>query len=257
MEYKDIIFERKNGYAIITFNRPRELNPLNANMKMEIAKALDEVESSSDIGGVIIAGAGKAFMAGTDLNEIDAERTAADTTRMSVHGQEPMNKIERLKKPVIAAIHGYALGGGAELALACDLRVASWDAVFGMPEADLGVAPCYGGTQRLARLCGAGAAKDLLMTARQVSADECLRLGIFNRVVDKRAELAESEKIMKQMIHNSPEALAVCKRLVNEGLDMSFEDGLKLEAGLNGYLAETDYAKTMIAEFQSKHKHEK
>lgn len=254
MEYKDIIFEEKDGYAIITLNRPRELNPLNTNMKMELTEALDEVEENSDIRGLIIAGAGKAFMAGTDLNEIDAGRTAADTTEMSAHGQELMNKIERLKKPVIAAIHGYALGGGAELALACDLRVASWDTVFGMPEAELGVAPCYGGTQRLARLCGAGVAKDLLMTARQVPADECLRLGIFNRVVDKRAEIAESEKIMKQMIHNGPEALSVCKRLVKEGMDMSFEEGLKLEAGLNGYLSETDFAKYKIIEFQNKHK---
>ncbi len=168
-----------------------------------------------------------------------------------------MNRIERLKKPVIAAMHGYVLGGGAELSLACDLRVASWDTVFGMPEADLGVAPCYGGTQRLARLCGAGAAKDLLMTARQVPADECLRFGILNRVVDKHAEIAESEKIMRQIIRNGPEALTVCKRLVDEGLDMCFEDGLKLEAELNGYLAETDFAKAKIAEFQNKHKHEK
>lgn len=255
MEYKNIIFEKKDGYAIITFNRPKELNPLNANMKKELSEALTAVEEDSDIGGVIIAGAGRAFMAGTDLNEIDTARTAADTVEMSVHGQELMNKIERLKKPVIAAIHGYALGGGAELALACDLRVASWDAVFGMPEADLGVAPCYGGTQRLARLCGAGAAKDLLLTARQVPADECLRMGIFNRVVEKRAEVQEAEKVMKQIIRNGPEALTVCKRLVDEGLDMSFEEGLKLEADLNGYLAETDFAKAKVAEFQNRHKH--
>ena len=255
MEYKDIIFEKKDGYAIITFNRPKELNPLNANMKKELSEALTAVEEDSDIGGVIIAGAGRAFMAGTDLNEIDTARTAADTVEMSVHGQELMNKIERLKKPVIAAIHGYALGGGAELALACDLRVASWDAVFGMPEADLGVAPCYGGTQRLARLCGAGVAKDLLLTARQVPADECLRMGIFNRVVEKRAEVQEAEKVMKQIIRNGPEALTVCKRLVDEGLDMSFLEGLKLEADLNGYLAETDFAKAKVAEFQNRHKH--
>lgn len=255
MDYKDIIFEAKNGYAIITFNRPKELNPLNANMKKELSEALTAVENNPDLGGVIIAGAGKAFMAGTDLNEIDTARTAADTVEMSVHGQELMNKIERLKKPVIAAIHGYALGGGAELALACDLRIASWDAVFGMPEADLGVAPCYGGTQRLARLCGAGIAKDLLLTARQVPADECLRMGIFNRVVDKRAEVQEAEKVMKQIIRNGPEALTVCKRLVDEGLDMSFEEGLKLEADLNGYLAETEFAKAKVAEFQNMHKH--
>ena len=171
---------------------------------------------------------------------------------MSLHGQELMNRIEKLPKPVIAAVNGYALGGGTELALACDLRVAGEKAKFGVPESDLGVAPCYGGTQRLARLCGPAVAKDLLFTARQVGAEEALRIGLCDRVVEQDKLLEETENLMKTIIKNGPVALAACKTLVDDGLNMSFEAGLRYEAELNGMLADTEDAAEGLKAFFEK-----
>lgn len=252
MEYQDIIFEVKEGYAVLTFNKPEKLNALGARMKEELADALKAVETDDSIRGLIITGSGRGFMAGTDLSEINTDRTGEETEEMSLHGQELMNALEELGKPVIAAVNGYALGGGTELALACDLRVAGEKAVFGVPETDLGVAPCYGGTQRLARLCGAGVAKDLLFTARKVRAEEALRIGLANRVVPQDKLMEETEELMKSIIKNGPIAIKACKYLVDKGLDMSFADGLKYEAELNGMLAETEDSREGLRAFFEK-----
>lgn len=252
MEYQEILFEEKEGYAILTFNKPDKLNALSERMKKEIEDVIRVVDESSTIRGLIITGAGRGFMAGTDLSEINPDRSAEETKEMSLHGQALMNKLEELGKPVIAAVNGYALGGGTELALACDLRVAGEKAVFGVPEADLGVAPCYGGTQRLARLCGAGIAKDLLFTARKVRADEALRIGLANRVVPQESLMEETENLMKSIVKNGPCALKACKYLVDKGLDMSFADGLEYEAELNGQLGATEDSKEGIKAFFEK-----
>lgn len=252
MEYQEILFEEKEGYAIVTFNKPDKLNALSEKMKQELSDALDVVEKSDTIRGLIITGAGRGFMAGTDLSEINPDRTAEETKEMSLHGQELMNKIEELGKPVIAAVNGYALGGGTELALACDLRVAGEKAVFGVPEADLGVAPCYGGTQRLARLCGAGVAKDLLFTARKVRAEEAMQIGLANRLVPQDKLMEETEALMKSIVKNGPCALRAAKYLVDKGLDMSFKDGLLYEAELNGELGATEDSKEGIKAFFEK-----
>lgn len=252
MEYQELLFEEKEGYAILTFNKPDKLNALSERMKQELEDAIRVVDESSTIRGLIITGAGRGFMAGTDLSEINPDRSAEETKEMSLHGQTLMNKLEELGKPVIAAVNGYALGGGTELALACDLRVAGEKAVFGVPEADLGVAPCYGGTQRLARLCGAGVAKDLLFTARKVRADEALRIGLANRVVPQESLMEETENLMKSIVKNGPCALKACKYLVDKGLDMSFADGLEYEAELNGQLGATEDSKEGIKAFFEK-----
>ncbi len=252
MEYQDILFEVKEGYAVVTFNKPDKLNALGERMKAELADALRVVEEDSSIRGLIITGSGRGFMAGTDLSELTTDRTGAETKLMSLHGQELMNRIEALPKPVIAAINGYALGGGTELALACDMRVAGEKAVFGVPETDLGVAPCYGGTQRLARLCGPSVAKDLLFTARKVRADEAYRIGLADRVVEQDKLMEETENLMKTIIKNGPVAIAACKSLVDQGLDMSFAAGLRYEAELNGMLADTEDSREGLRSFFEK-----
>lgn len=252
MEYQDILFEVKEGYAILTFNKPDKLNALGSRMKEELEDVIKTVDADDKIRGLIITGAGRGFMAGTDLSEINPDRTGEETKEMSLHGQALMNKLEALGKPVIAAVNGYALGGGTELALACDLRVAGEKAVFGVPETDLGVAPCYGGTQRLARLCGPGVAKDLLFTARKVRADEAYRIGLADRVVPQDKLMEESEALMKTIIKNGPIAIKACKALVDKGLDMRFEDALNYEAELNGMLADTEDAKEGLQAFFEK-----
>ena len=250
--YQEIIFEIKEGYAVLTFNKPKTLNALSNKMKEELEDVLRVVEADDNIRGLIITGSGRAFMAGTDLSEINLDRSAEETKEMSLHGQALMNKIEALGKPVIAAVNGYALGGGTELALACDMRVAGEKAVFGLPEVDLGVAPCYGGTQRLARLCGPGVAKDLLFTARKVRAEEALQIGLANRIFPQDTLLEETENLMKTIIKNGPIALKACKYLVDKGLDMSFADGLEYEAELNGMLGATEDSKEGIQAFFEK-----
>lgn len=252
MEYQDIIFEVKEGYAILTFNKPEKLNALSSRMKEELEDVIHVMETDSSLRGLIVTGSGRAFMAGTDLSELTTDRTGAETKQMSLHGQELMNKLEALPKPVIAAVNGYALGVGTELALACDLRVAGEKAVFGVPESDLGVAPCYGGTQRLARLCGPSVAKDLLFTARKVRADEAYRIGLADRLVPQESLMEETENLMKSIIKNGPVAIAACKSLVDQGLDMSFAAGLRYEAELNGMLADTEDAKEGLKSFFEK-----
>lgn len=254
MEFQDIIFEVRNGYAVLTFNRPKVLNALRLQTKHEISAALDKVKTDEAIRGLILTGVGRAFMAGSDLSETQDDRTAAETEAFSLEGQALISRLEELDKPVIAAVNGYALGGGTEMALACDLRVAADNAVFGLPEVDLGVTPCYGGTQRLSRLVGSGIAKDLLFTARKVHADEAMRLGLVNRVVPQEHLLEEAEALMQTILKNAPIALKCCKQLVDQGLEMSLSDGLKFEAKLNGMLAETEDAREGMRAFMEKRK---
>ncbi|MBQ7677503.1 MAG: enoyl-CoA hydratase/isomerase family protein, partial [Lachnospiraceae bacterium] len=159
MDFQEIIYEVKEHIAYITINRPEVFNALKMSTKYEIEKAIDAVKEDADVRGVIITGNGKGFIAGNDISEIRVDAKAEETVAMSTHAHNLFDKFDRLEKPIIAAVNGFAMGGGTELALACDLRVASTKAVFALPEVGLGVAPCYGGTQRLPRLIGAGRAK--------------------------------------------------------------------------------------------------
>lgn len=252
MRYQEIIYEVDDHIAFITINRPTVFNALKMSTKYEIEDAIDRVKEDLNVHGVIITGKGKGFIAGNDISEIRIDAKAEETVAMSMHAHRLFDKFDKLPKPIIAAVNGFAMGGGAELALACDLRVASTRAVFSLPEVGLGVAPCYGGTQRLPRLVGTGWAKDILFTGRRIGADEALRIGLVNRVAEPEELMTCAVELMKSIIKNAPMAVKVCKYLVNKGMDMNFEDALKLESNLNGMLAETDDAKEGVKAFFEK-----
>lgn len=252
MNYVDILFEVKNSVAYITFNRPEVLNALRSSMKKELEDAFDKIDSDDTIRGLIITGTGRAFMAGSDISEIKPDAPGSETVEMSKYTHMLYNKLEEMGKPVIAAINGYAMGGGCEMALACDLRIASTKAIFGLPEADLGIGPAYGGTQRLPRLVGAGVAKDIIFTARKVRADEALNIGLVNMVVEPENLMSAAEEKMAQILKNGPLAIKYCKYAIDKGLNMSLADGLDYEAEINGILADTEDAREGVRAFLEK-----
>jgi len=252
MEYQDIIYEVKEQIAYITINRPDVLNALRFQTKDELAHALDAIAANNNVLGVIVTGAGRAFAAGEDLSEVKSDRTGAETTRRSKEAHALFNKFEELGKPVIAAVNGFALGGGSEMALACDIRIASEKAVFGLPEASLGVAPCYGGTQRLPRLVGPAKAKEILFTACKVKAAEAEKIGLANKVVPPEELMNESTAMMKAILKNAPIAVKYNKYAVDKGLNMTLTDGLTYEAEIAGILAETEDNKEGVAAFMEK-----
>ncbi|MFA0816108.1 MAG: enoyl-CoA hydratase/isomerase family protein [Anaerofustis sp.] len=252
MDYQDILYEVRDNIAFITINRPKVLNALRMNTKHELEHAIDAIEKDDSILGVILTGCGRAFIAGSDISEINVDAKGEETVAMSSEAHLLFNKFEALGKPIIAAVNGYAMGGGTELALACDIRIASSKAVFGLPEVDLGVAPCYGGTQRLPRLVGTGIAKEILFTARKVYAEEAKSIGLVNKVVEHAELMNEAEAMMKQIIKNAPQAVKYCKYMVNKGIEMSLIDGLKYEAEVAGILVETEDAKEGVKAFFEK-----
>ena len=252
MSYQEIIYEVKDHIAFITINRPEVFNALKMSTKYEIEDAIGKCAADPEVQGVIITGKGRGFIAGNDISEIRIDAKAEETVAMSMHAHQLFKKFDDLPKPIIAAVNGFAMGGGTELALACDLRVASTKAVFALPEVGLGVAPCYGGTQRLPRLIGTGWAKEMLFTGRRVKADEALRIGLVNRVVEPDELMDSAVELMKSILKNAPIAVRTCKELVNRGMEMSLEDGLQLESDLNGMLAETADAKEGVKAFFEK-----
>ena len=252
MNYQEILYEVNDHIAVITINRPEVLNALKATTKEEISSAIDMAGEDENVRGVIITGTGRGFISGNDISEIHVDAEAAVTVEMSRQAHALFDKFDRLGKPIIAAVNGYAMGGGAELALACDLRVASTKAVFALPEVRLGVAPCYGGTQRLPRLIGAGRAKDLLFTGRKVSAEEAYSIGLVERLTEPETLMEEATGLMRTILRNGPIAVSVCKELVNRGLEMELKDGLEMEAERNGMLAETEDAREGVRAFFEK-----
>lgn len=252
MDYQDIIYEVKDHIAYITVNRPQVLNALRMKTKEEIENAIDIIAADDRIHGVIITGTGRSFISGNDISEIKIDSKGEETVAMSRQAHKMFDKFEALGKPIIAAINGFALGGGTELALACDIRIASSKAVFGLPEVRLGVAPCYGGTQRLPRLVGTGVAKELLFTGRKVKADEAKDIGLVNKVVEHDELMNEAEALMRLILKNAPIAVKSCKYMVNKGMEMSLADGLVYEAEVNGMLAETEDAKEGVKAFFEK-----
>jgi enoyl-CoA hydratase len=232
MSYENILYETKDQIARITFNRPKVLNALNRQTVEELGDCLHRVRDDRDVRALILTGAGeKAFVAGADINEL-AQRTPVDGKDFSLFGQEIFHRLETLGKPSIAAINGFALGGGCELALACTIRVAGKTARLGQPEVKLGIIPGYGGSQRLARLCGKGVAHELILTAEIISADEALRIGLVNRVVEPADLLPAAEMIARKIIVNAPLAVKYAIEAVEHGMEMPQEEGLFLEAAL-------------------------
>lgn len=230
-EFENLTLDQHGPVAVLTVNRPQALNALNRATLEELQAATELLGEHEEIMALIVTGGGeKAFVAGADISELAQMNGAYDGREMALFGQSVMTGLSQLPMPVIAAIGGYALGGGLELALACDLRVASPRARLGLPEVTLGVIPGFGGTQRLPRLIGAGRALDMMLTARQVGAEEALGMGLVNYVADQ--PLTKARELAEQIIAQGPVAVSLVKEAVRRGLDSSLEAGLETEADL-------------------------
>ncbi len=240
MTFDNLLLERDGPVAILTINRPSVLNALNTPTIDDLRRAVLELKHDPAIRVIVLTGAGeKSFVAGADINELAAQ-TPVGAKEHALQGQHVFDLVENLGKPVIAAVNGFALGGGCELAMACTLRVAADTARFGQPEVNLGLIPGYAGTQRLPRLIGKGVAMELLLTGRQVKADEALRLGLVNRVVPAADLMTEAKKLATELAGKPPLSLKYIIEAVNKGLEVSFDKGAFLEATLFGVIAATD-----------------
>ncbi len=237
---ENVLYEKGDGIAYVTLNRPKVLNALNQRTWQDLRAAFEDARDDATVRGVILTGAGdKAFIAGADISEI-AHITAVDAERSSRYGQDVLTLIENLGKPVIAAVNGFALGGGCETAMACTIRVASEHARFGQPEVTLGIIPGGGGTQRLPRLVGKGRALQIILSGTMITAQEAYRIGLVNEVVPATDLIPRAEAILKQIFANAPVAVRFSLEAVNRGLETSQAEGMALEASLFGLCAGTE-----------------
>ena len=237
---ENVLYEKKGAIAYVTLNRPKVLNALNQRTWQDLRAAFEDARDDADVRGAILTGAGdKAFIAGADISEL-AQVTAVQAERSSTYGQEVLNLVENLGKPVVAAINGFALGGGCETAMACTIRLATESARFGQPEVKLGVPPGGGGTQRLPRLVGKGRALQLILSGEMISAQEAYRIGLVNEVVPAADLIPRAEAILKQIFANAPLAVRYSLEAVNKGLETSQTEGLALEASFFGLCAGTE-----------------
>jgi enoyl-CoA hydratase len=239
MAYQHLLVDIRDAVAFITINRPDKLNALNDEVIAELAAVADHIASDEAIRGAILTGAGKAFVAGADIAEL-ADQGPIDGKARSRRGQIAFRRLERCGKPVIAAVNGFALGGGCELAMACHIRLASTKARFGQPEVKLGIGPGYGGSVRLPRLVGRGRALELLLTANMIDAEEAYRIGLVNAVFPPEDLLAGAEAMMRTILTNGPQAVRLCLEAVDASLDMGLDDGPTLEANHFGLLSGTE-----------------
>jgi len=255
MTYENLIVERDGRVARVVFCRPHVLNALSRATIAELDAVIDELASDDSVGALILTGAGdKAFVAGADIGEFNLLCSASDAAAFARRGQAVLAKLEALSKPVIAAINGFALGGGCELAMACDIRLAADTARFGQPEVNLGIIPGYGGTQRLARLVGEGRAKWLCMSGEMIDAPEALRIGLVDRVVPA-AELDQAARVLAAKLSTkAPLALALVKRAIHEGLEGSLASGLAHEAALFGEVFDSEDRAEGVNAFLDKRK---
>jgi enoyl-CoA hydratase len=252
MTFENLLIAKRDALAVVTVNRPDKRNALDDRTMAELDAAFADLADDETVRGVLLTGAGeKAFVAGADIGELATESPVAGKDR-SLRGQKVLDRIENLGKPVVAAINGFALGGGCELALACHLRVASENARLGTPEVKLGIMCGYGGTQRLARLVGKGRALELLLTGEMIDAHEALRIGLVNRVVPEEKLLEEAEGILRKMIANGPISLRFTLEAVSSGLEMPLREAQVLEATLFGLICTTDDMKEGTKAFLEK-----
>ena len=253
MAYEHILFEQNEHTVVITMNRPKALNALNAATIRDLNAAMDAIAADPSIWAVIITGAGeKAFVAGADITEINTVDSALQGTRMSESLHDVFFKMAELPQVVIAAINGYALGGGFELVLACDIRLASENAQVGLPEVTLGLVPGWGGALRLERLVGTGMAKYLVMSGERINAAEALRLGLVEKVYPADQLLLAAHELAQKITRNAPLATAAAKRLINRGAEMSLRDAVAYETGIFGQLCTTADCKEGTAAFIEK-----
>ena len=249
MEY--ILYEQKGSIATITINREKALNALNSQVLDELNETLDSV-NLEEVRCLILTGAGeKSFVAGADIGEMST-LTKAEGEAFGKKGNDVFRKLETLPVPVIAAVNGFALGGGCEISMSCDIRICSDNAMFGQPEVGLGITPGFGGTQRLARTVGIGMAKQLIYTAKNIKADEALRIGLVNAVYPQEELMAAAEKLASQIAANAPIAVRACKKAINDGLQTDIDKALVIEEGLFGSCFETEDQKEGMANFLRK-----
>ncbi len=257
MEYKNLRIEaRDDGIVILYVSRPKVLNALNSEVLEELYNAFDELEKDKDIRVIILTGEGdKAFIAGADIAEM-APLNAVGGSKFSEKGHRVMNKIEHLKKPVIAMVNGYALGGGLEVALSCDFIYAAEDAKLGFPEVTLGIHPGFGGTQRITKFVGKGLAKELVLTGKMISGKEGERIGLVNKALPREKLFEETMKTAKQIAKNGPIAVSLAKDLVNQSYSSAENRALELEVKSFGTLFETKDQKGGMEAFLKKEKYQ-
>jgi enoyl-CoA hydratase/carnithine racemase len=248
----NVLYEKKDGIAYVTVNRPKVLNALSTPTWKDLRTAFEDARDDATVLGVILTGAGdKAFIAGADISEL-AHATAIDAERSSRFGQDVLDLIENLGKPVIAAINGFALGGGCETAMACTIRIAADNAKFGQPEVKLGLLPGGGGTQRLPRLVGKGHALQLILSGEIINAQEAYRIGLVNEVVQAANLIGRAEQILNQIASNAPVSVRLSLEAVNKGMDTSQSEGFALEASYFGLCAATEDKKEGTSAFLEK-----
>ncbi|HKY31776.1 MAG TPA: enoyl-CoA hydratase-related protein [Candidatus Polarisedimenticolia bacterium] len=254
MSYENLLYQVKDRAAVITINRPEKLNALNRRTVEELDAAVSAAGADPAVLAVVITGSGaKAFVAGADIGELE-KQTPLSGKDYSVYGQEVLSRIESLGKVTIAAVNGFALGGGCELALACHIRVASDNARLGLPEVTLGIIPGFGGTQRLARLVGKGRAMEMVLSGEMIDAREAHRIGLVNRVVPEGHAVAEAEKLAGVVASRGPLAVRLAIEAIHEGLEMPLEEGLFLEATLFGLVTTSEDFKEGTRAFLEKRK---
>jgi enoyl-CoA hydratase/carnithine racemase len=252
LKFENILYEKKGDIAYVTLNRPKVLNALNTPTWADLRAAFGDARDDAAVRGVILTGAGdKAFIAGADIGEL-AHVTAIEAEQASRFGQQVLDLIENLGKPVIAAINGFALGGGCETAMACTIRIAAESAKFGQPEVKLGLLPGGGGTQRLPRLVGKGRALQLILSGEVITAQEAHRIGLVNELVPAAGLIQRAEAILKQIAANAPLAVKFALEATNKGLEMSQSEGFALEASYFGLCAATEDKKEGTSAFLQK-----
>ena len=248
-----ILYEVDGAVATITINRPKALNALNSQVLDELDKTLDAIDLDT-VRCVILTGAGdKSFVAGADIGEMST-LTKAEGEAFGKKGNDVFRKLETLPIPVIAAVNGFALGGGCEISMSCDIRICSENAMFGQPEAGLGITPGFGGTQRLARTVGVGMAKQLIYTARNIKADEAYRIGLVNAVYPQEELMEQAKKMASTIAKNAPIAVRNCKKAINDGISLPIEKAVEVEEKLFGDCFETHDQKEGMACFLSREK---
>ncbi|HLX25376.1 MAG TPA: enoyl-CoA hydratase-related protein [Candidatus Cybelea sp.] len=255
MSFDDILVSVEAPIAVITLNRPNVLNALRVQLLKELASALADMEADEAVRAVIVTGAGeRAFAAGADISELNALTSANDGAAQSRSGQALTRQIERMSKPVIMAVNGFALGGGCEVAMAGDIIIASENAKFGQPEVNLGLIPGYGGTARTTRRVGKGYATFLCLSGDMIDAHEALRAGLIERVVPADELMAAAKRLATTIASKAPLAVAACKRVINTGADLPIDDALELEALEFGLLVDTEDIKEGTGAFLAKRK---
>jgi len=255
-KYENILYEKKEKVATITLNRPKSLNALNTALLTELRAALEDAEADVEVRAIVITGTGdKAFCAGADIEEL-LEKSAIEASEWSRWVQAITTDMEKMRKPIIAKINGFCLGGGLEFAMACDFRIASERAIFGQPEVNLAIIPGGGGTQRLTRLIGATKAMEMLMTGEHIDAEEAFRLTLVNKVVPADTLDGEVHELIKKLLSKSTVTLGIIKDAVNRGIEMDLEQALDYEAECFGSALATEDAKEGLKAFLERRKAE-